>query len=288
VADEVQTDAASDVKEDITGGLSFSGEVPAADPMRRADPNPRPDNVPEKFWDAEKGALNTEALLKSYTELEKQFSSKGDEKPEDKPADAPEDKPEDKPEDVPEDKPEDEDKPADKADLTSALENANKVFQETGGLDADARKPFLDAGYTDEHIDLYLAGVKAQTEGLKQAAIKGAGVEDYAEVEKAIAWASENWSEKKILAFNAQAADVETIGDAAKMLYQAFSEANPGEGRLAAVSGHTRGDVYTNKDQYQVDLRKADSMADPLEAREARKQAVDKMRRSITAKSIKN
>jgi hypothetical protein len=29
-------------------------------------------------------------------------------------------------------------------------------------------------------------------------------------------------------------------------------------------------------------------MADPLEAREARKQAIDKMRRSITAKSIKN
>lgn len=34
----------------------------------------RPDNVPEKFWDATKGAVNTEALLKSYTELEKSRS----------------------------------------------------------------------------------------------------------------------------------------------------------------------------------------------------------------------
>lgn len=31
----------------------------------------RPDNVPEKFWDAEKGAVKTEDVLKSYTELEK-------------------------------------------------------------------------------------------------------------------------------------------------------------------------------------------------------------------------
>ncbi|MCO5735929.1 capsid assembly protein [Stenotrophomonas maltophilia] len=30
----------------------------------------RPDNVPEKFWNAETGAVNTEALLASYTELE--------------------------------------------------------------------------------------------------------------------------------------------------------------------------------------------------------------------------
>jgi hypothetical protein len=31
----------------------------------------RPDNVPEKFWNAETGSVNTDALLKSYTELER-------------------------------------------------------------------------------------------------------------------------------------------------------------------------------------------------------------------------
>jgi hypothetical protein len=31
----------------------------------------RPEHVPEKFWNAETGSVNTEALLKSYTELEK-------------------------------------------------------------------------------------------------------------------------------------------------------------------------------------------------------------------------
>lgn len=35
----------------------------------------RPAHMPEKFWDAEAGAVRTEALLKSYLELEKRLSS---------------------------------------------------------------------------------------------------------------------------------------------------------------------------------------------------------------------
>lgn len=34
----------------------------------------RPDDVPEKFWDSEAGAIRTEALLRSYRELEKRLS----------------------------------------------------------------------------------------------------------------------------------------------------------------------------------------------------------------------
>lgn len=34
-------------------------------------PVARPENVPEKFWDATKGAINTDALLQSYTALER-------------------------------------------------------------------------------------------------------------------------------------------------------------------------------------------------------------------------
>lgn len=35
----------------------------------------RPDNVPEKFWDAEKGELRTDSVLKSYSELEGRFGA---------------------------------------------------------------------------------------------------------------------------------------------------------------------------------------------------------------------
>ncbi|MBR0650437.1 hypothetical protein GXW78_12245 [Roseomonas terrae] len=36
----------------------------------------RPDDVPEKFWDAEANAIRVEALLKSYRELEKRLSQR--------------------------------------------------------------------------------------------------------------------------------------------------------------------------------------------------------------------
>lgn len=40
-------------------------------------PEGRPPHVPEKFWDAEAGAIRVEALLKSYQELERKLSSGG-------------------------------------------------------------------------------------------------------------------------------------------------------------------------------------------------------------------
>jgi hypothetical protein len=38
-------------------------------------PTDRPENVPEKFWDAENSSVRTDDVLKSYGELEKQFGS---------------------------------------------------------------------------------------------------------------------------------------------------------------------------------------------------------------------
>ncbi|WP_027285768.1 capsid assembly protein [Rubritepida flocculans] len=37
---------------------------------------PRPGDVPEKFWDAERGELRVDALLKSYRELERRLSQR--------------------------------------------------------------------------------------------------------------------------------------------------------------------------------------------------------------------
>jgi hypothetical protein len=49
-----------------------SSTAPAGDPSPQAKtPAQRPNDIPEKFWDTTKGELRTEALLKSYTELEK-------------------------------------------------------------------------------------------------------------------------------------------------------------------------------------------------------------------------
>ncbi len=49
-------------------------EAPSpAEEVERSEPE-RPAHVPEKFWDAEKGEIRTEALLKSYAELERRLT----------------------------------------------------------------------------------------------------------------------------------------------------------------------------------------------------------------------
>lgn len=47
------------------------------EPEKKADVAERPDDVPEKFWDKEKGELRTDDVLKSYKELEKTLKEKG-------------------------------------------------------------------------------------------------------------------------------------------------------------------------------------------------------------------
>ncbi len=41
------------------------------------EPTPAPEGVPAKFWDADAGQLRTEALLKSYLELERRLGGEG-------------------------------------------------------------------------------------------------------------------------------------------------------------------------------------------------------------------
>lgn len=43
------------------------------DPEKPSVDGERPENIPEKFWDAEKKSIKTDSLVKSYTDLEKQY-----------------------------------------------------------------------------------------------------------------------------------------------------------------------------------------------------------------------
>lgn len=62
--------------------LSLSADAPVAgslasgpdEPAAPAGGSERPAGIPEKFWDDEKGELRTEALVKSYVELERKLS----------------------------------------------------------------------------------------------------------------------------------------------------------------------------------------------------------------------
>lgn len=65
-------------------GSQHAGAEPAADTSASDDqrartpeapPPARPEDIPEKFWDSDRGELRSEALLKSYIELERKLGS---------------------------------------------------------------------------------------------------------------------------------------------------------------------------------------------------------------------
>lgn len=300
MADGVQ-DSAGEIVEDIAGGVSFEGRLPEDDPLA-ATKVPAPDGVPEKFWDAEKGAVNTEALLKSYAELEKRFSSgaKDDEGKDDTDGADNDGAGSDEGNDAGDDGSDSsgeggdngqadgdgegegsDDGAAGEVDLPAALTAAQSYFTEHGDLPAEARADLHKAGITDQQIDLQIAGVRAYEAALRSSAEEAAG-EPYAAVEEAIKWAADNWSAKKITAFNSQSGDVETIGQAVVGLMRDYRKAVPSEGRLANInSGANRGDVYANRGEFDKELAAAGN------DRGARRKAIDKLNRSLKAGTIK-
>ena len=65
-----QPEAMAEAAPDEPGVASEASAAPAAEAQAAA----RPEGVPEKFWDLEAGAVRTEALVKSYRELERKLS----------------------------------------------------------------------------------------------------------------------------------------------------------------------------------------------------------------------
>jgi hypothetical protein len=115
------------------------GTAPPGTPAPLAEGAKRPDNVPEKFWDAATGKVNTEALLASYVELEKVkpgTPAAGDKPPEGTPDPA-------------------------AAAITAAKLDAGALSQEwaaTGSLSAESYKALETAGFGKDIVDTYIAG----------------------------------------------------------------------------------------------------------------------------------
>lgn len=153
------------------------GEAPAA------DASVRPDNVPEKFWDAEKGEVNVEALLKSQQDGEAALR---------------EGKPE--PKDEPKDDAEGDDKVA--PESAKVIESASKEFAEKGELSADMYANLEKAGMPKVMVDEYIAGQMAMVERLEGAAAEPFGSFDG--YNDAANWAAENLSQEEIAALDVQ------------------------------------------------------------------------------------
>ncbi len=73
--EQSQTPIDPTVDEPLAAASEATAPADITDPVAAVEPAARPDGVPEKFWDPEAGQLRTEALLKSYLELERRLGA---------------------------------------------------------------------------------------------------------------------------------------------------------------------------------------------------------------------
>lgn len=240
--DDKQAAAAKDA-----AGANPPPAVPAEKPAK-------PEWVPEKFWDAEKGEVKTEDMAKSYGELEKKASGK-------KPADAPAAK---------------KDGEAATADADAAKQVAEAAgvdfaaldteYQTDGKLSDESYAKLAEKGIPRDRVDAYIAGVQAQSASLMKAAHDAAGgAEQFAAVQ---AWAAENANPADLQAYN----DLVQTGDPAKiaMAVQAITAKHAeAEGRPpsrmvdGSGNGSVPGERYESRAQMTADMRNPLYKSDP-------------------------
>jgi hypothetical protein len=195
----------------------------------------RPDNVPEKFWDAEKGEINTEALLKSQADGEAALRGKQNAEP----------KEGEEGEDVGE--------PNVEPNQTKAVENASAEWAEKGELSAETYKALESVGLSQDMVNDYIAGQQAIVSGLQSAAYAPfEGQEGY---DEATLWAAENLSDDEIKAFDVQLTSTNPaiVAQGAKALKQKFeAEADHEPEHIGGSGGNGAGTGGTYKSSREM------------------------------------
>jgi len=150
----------------------------------------RPADVPEKFWDAEKGVVNQEALLKSYRELESRIGQPPAPAPAaPKPATA-------------NDQPPADTKGAEEAAKAAGVDLAGleAEYVSNGSLSEDSLKALEAKGITKEQVDAYIEGRRAIAEKSIEAGQQlVGGAEKYSEM---VTWAAGALSGQEKIAYN--------------------------------------------------------------------------------------
>jgi hypothetical protein len=229
-----KVDAASVSTQEAVTGKPVEGSKPAVDASKPV----RPEHIPEKFWDAEKGTVRVDDLVKSYSELEK-----GKAAPQDPPADPPKD------ESV---------KAAAKAVTDAGLKDEDLVtaFQAGGDFTAEQYAAFEKAGYPNELVKNYVAGVKAQARLVDMEAHAAAGGED--NYKAMIAWAGTNLNQAEIVSYDkAVTGTPEDRKQAITALKARFEGANGSEPTLlkGGGQGSQGGDSFASRAEQTAAMR---------------------------------
>lgn len=219
----------------------------------------RPAHVPEKFWDAEKGEVRMDDVLKSYSELEKRFSA-----PKQEPAPAAQE-------------------PAQtdeqQADVSNILiangldpERYTVEVEQNGGLSDESYAELAQAGFPQEMVDQYLAGRGLHNEAaelLSKQALDDvfASVGGPENFQTMAAWAAQNVGQRELETYN----DMVNSGNPAQAkaavtwIKSMYTEANGSEPNL--LNGDSRSeqgaDPYLSTAQLTAAMRDPRYRSDP-------------------------
>lgn len=181
---------------------------------------PRPDNVPEEFWDAEKGVMKTDEMLAALAAQGTEEAPKaGEETTENTPLEGEGE----------------EEALAAEAGIDIAAVEAS--FLESGTIPEDTYEKAAKIGVSKEMVDEFVQYRVKQADMLREEMFQPFGGNDA--VDAMIAWAGTNWTEAQANAFNEAtgSADRGRIELALKALKTDFDRANGVKPKLVTPSG---------------------------------------------------
>lgn len=223
---------------------------------RSTEPKARPDGVPEKFWDPEKGEVRVDDVLKSYAELEKAQADAAAKAAEE--ALTPEQK-------------------AAKESEAAALEASaaelaahrdamtQKLVNGEAFVDADY-EPFIKRGFSREDVDTFAEGLKAIGELHRIRVYNAAGGEEA--YNSMIEWARGAYTKAEADAFDRDLNSTDpAVSEAAmKGLVARYQLANGRGGRdvtAAAGAAAAAAAGYTSKAEMIADMQNPKYAKDP-------------------------
>lgn len=204
----------------------------------------RPDDIPEKFWDSEKGEVNIAALLKSQADGE--AALRGQVKPEPKEGEEGYVKPE----------PKEGEEGYVAPNQTKAVEAASAEWSEKGTLSDETYTALEGVGLSKDMVNDYIAGQSAIISTLQASAYEPFdGQEGYTQ---ATTWAAENLSEDEIKAFDVQLTSTNPaiVAQGSKALaakYKAEADHEPDTLR-GGGNGASAGDSYKSSREMMKDM----------------------------------
>ena len=250
-------------KDDAPARMAEIGEkgLPKPDPGNLNDLaktiKQRPADVPEKFWDAEKGAVRTDALLKSYTELEKARAGKPP---------APTDPAKSGLTVTPDAPPPagtlpDDATPAQVLEYAGVKQDeAKAAYLQTGKLTDEMYAALKAKGYPRTVVDAYLQHeaqlVAGAQKAEREAAAKLVGGEE--KVQAVLEWAKAGLSEQEVQWYNQQTTDPNASLRAFEWLAAKYDRAAGGDksGKLVTAQPGSGGGAgpYTTQAEYIRDM----------------------------------